>query len=289
MPQLFCFGLGYCALHLARCLKAEGWSIVGTTRHAAKAESLARDEGFRLLVRGSDTAPVNADADLAQTTHILISAAPDETGDPVLKLWADAIVRARPAWVGYLSTTGVYGDRAGGWVDETSACTPTQQRSLDRLAAENGWLALHRDHQIPVHLFRLAGIYGPGRSALDTVRSGRAQRIVKPGQVFSRIHVDDIATTLIASIHRPDPGAVYNLADDHPAPPDAVIAAACRLLGIEAPPPIPFDAASLSPMAASFYADNRRVSNRKIKEALGVVLRYPDYATGLKALLKGGF
>ncbi len=289
MPQLFCFGLGYCALHLARRLRADGWSIVGTTRDGAKAEALARDEGFRLLVRGSDTAPVDPDADLAQTTHILISAAPDETGDPVLKFWAEAIVRARPAWVGYLSTTGVYGDRAGGLVDETSACTTTQPRSLNRLAAEQGWLRLCRDHQIPVHLFRLAGIYGPGRSALDTVRSGRAQRIVKPGQVFSRIHVDDIATTLIASMNRPDPGAIYNLADDHPAPPDAVIAHACHLLGIAPPPPIPFDAATLSPMAASFYAENRRVANHKIKESLGVVLRYPDYETGLQALLAGGF
>jgi nucleoside-diphosphate-sugar epimerase len=186
----------------------------------------------------------------------------------------------RPAWVGYLSTTGVYGDRAGGWVDEASALTPAGERGRRRVAAEAGWRALG----LPLHIFRLAGIYGPGRSALDSVRAGKAQRIDKPGQVFSRIHVDDIAAVLDASIARPYPGAIYNVCDDDPAPPQDVIAYACALLGRAPPPLVPFDQAALSPMARSFYGESKRVSNRRIKDELGVRLRFPDYRAGLDAL-----
>jgi nucleoside-diphosphate-sugar epimerase len=188
--------------------------------------------------------------------------------------------------VGYLSTTGVYGDRDGGWVDESSALKPTGERGRRRLAAEAAWLELHRRARLPVHIFRLAGIYGPGRSALDAVRAGRAQRIDKPGQVFSRIHVADIVQVLRASMARPDPGAIYNLCDDDPAPPEAVIAFACELLGVPKSPLVPFAEARLSEMARSFYADNKRVSNRRIKEQLGVRLAYPSYKDGLRALLK---
>jgi nucleoside-diphosphate-sugar epimerase len=211
---------------------------------------------------------------------------PDAEGDPVLAEHAhDIAARRGLRWLGYLSTTGVYGDRRGGRVDEDSALAPSGERGRRRVAAEAGWLDLHRRRSVPVHIFRLAGIYGPGRSALDTVRQGRAQRIDKPGQVFSRIHVADLAAVLRASMARPDPGAIYNVCDDDPAPPEAVIAHACALLGVEPPPLVPFDTADLSPMARSFYDDNKRVSNRRLKEVLGVTLAYPSYKDGLQALL----
>ncbi|MBL8654941.1 MAG: SDR family oxidoreductase, partial [Alphaproteobacteria bacterium] len=209
------------------------------------------------------------------------------TGDPVIDLHGTDLLRLDSVkWIGYLSTTGVYGNRDGDWVDERAALHPSGSRGAARVAAEDAWLALGRvGHKI--HIFRLAGIYGAGRSALDTVRDGKAKRIVKPGQVFSRIHVEDIANVLEASIAKPDPGAIYNVCDDDPAPPQDVIAYACALLGVEAPPEIPYAqaASSMSEMARSFYTDNKRVSNLKIKEALGVKLAYPDYRAGLRALL----
>jgi len=218
---------------------------------------------------------------IAAADHILVSLPPGDNGDPVLARHAAALADAAPRWVGYLSTTGVYGDRAGGWVDEESAIAPATERGRRRAAAEAAWLATG----LPVHLFRLAGIYGPGRSALERVRAGRAQRIVKPGQVFSRIHVADIARTLAASIARPRLGRAYNLADDLPAPPQDVIAFAAELLGVPPPPEIPFGEADLSPMARSFYAESKRVSNARIKDELGVRLRHPDYRAGLRAIL----
>ncbi len=187
------------------------------------------------------------------------------------------------AWAGYLGTTGVYGDRGGDWVDEASPVAPSMPRTRRRAVAEGRWLA----SGLPVHLFRLAGIYGPGpgRNALDAVRAGSARRIVKPGQMFGRVHVDDIVAVLRASIARPNPGAIYNVADDEPAPPQDVVTHACALLGVAPPPEIPIEEAELSPMAESFYADNRRIDNTRIKEELGVVLRYPSYREGLSALL----
>jgi nucleoside-diphosphate-sugar epimerase len=277
VPKLFCIGLGYTAGVLARRLRAEGWRIGGTCRSEANREALAA-EGIEAVLAGADE-PAR---DLAGASHILVSIPPDETGDPGYALYG-AAVAALPGleWLGYLSTTGVYGDRQGGWVDEDSALRPTGERGRRRVAAERLWLDLG------AHVFRLAGIYGPDRSALDTVKAGRAQRVVKPGQVFSRIHVADIATALAASIARPRPGAVYNLSDDDPAPPDEVVAYACRLLGIEPPPPVPFESAILSAMARSFYDDNKRVSNRRLKAELGVTLAYPGYRDGLAALFRG--
>jgi nucleoside-diphosphate-sugar epimerase len=284
-PRLFCFGLGYSARVLAARLGARGWRIAGTTRGAEAADSL-RGEGFETFVFDRGCPLDDPGAALAGTTHLLSSVPPDEAGDSVIDHHAADIVACRSiAWAGYLSTTGVYGDRDGDWVDEDSAIEPTGERGRRRVAAEQAWLALHAAHGLPVHLFRLAGIYGPGRNALATVRAGAAKRIDKPGQVFSRIHVEDIATVLEASIARPDPGRAYNVCDDDPAPPAEVIAHACGLLGVEAPPVVPFAEAELSPMARSFYRDNKRVSNRRIKEELGVELAYPDYRTGLKALL----
>jgi nucleoside-diphosphate-sugar epimerase len=282
MSALFVFGLGYSAGVLARALAAEGWRIGGTSREGGRAE-----DGMALqpFTRGAPLA--DAAAALAGTTHLLLSIPPDAAGDPVLAEHAAAIAGLTGLrWLGYLSTTGVYGDRGGGWVDERAALRPTGERGRRRVAAEEGWLALGREHGLPVHIFRLAGIYGPGRSALDAVRHARAQRVDKPGQVFSRIHVADLAAVLRASMAAPNPGAVYNVADDDPAPPEAVIAYAATLLGVAPPPLVPFAAAQLSAMAKSFYDDNKRVANRRIKEDLGVRLRYPSYRDGLAALLQ---
>jgi nucleoside-diphosphate-sugar epimerase len=281
---LFCFGLGYSAGFLGRELAGEGWRVAGTNRQGE-----ASADGFAIHRFARGAALADPAAALAGTTHLLISVPPDGEGDPVLAAHgSDIATLAGLRWVGYLSTTGVYGDRGGGWVDETSELVPSGERGRRRVTAESGWLELHRRSGVPVHIFRLAGIYGPGRSALETVRQGRAQRVDKPGQVFSRIHVTDIVAVLRASMARPDPGAVYNVCDDDPAPPEAVIAYACTLLGAPLPPLVPFDRAELSEMARSFYDDNKRVSNRRIKEALGVRLAYPSYKDGLRALLDRG-
>ncbi|HVL20743.1 MAG TPA: SDR family NAD(P)-dependent oxidoreductase, partial [Amaricoccus sp.] len=189
-----------------------------------------------------------------------------------------------PEWVGYLSTTGVYGDRAGAWVDETAELGPVGERGRRRVAAEAAW----RASGLPAHMFRLAGIYGPGRSVLDKLRAGTAQRVVRAGQVFSRIHVADVGATLSASLARPAPGAAYNVADDLPAPPGDVIAYGATLLGLPVPPEVPFERAELSPMARSFWDESKRVSNRRIREELGVALAYPDYHAGLRAILAAG-
>jgi nucleoside-diphosphate-sugar epimerase len=287
-PRLFVFGLGYSAQVFARRLRARGWRVAGTTRSPEAATAL-RAEGVEALLFDRDRPLSTPAAALAGTSHLLASVPPDQAGDPVLDLHGpDIAACASIAWVGYLSTTGVYGDRGGDWVDENSELEPTGPRSMRRRAAERAWLELQRHHGLPVHIFRLAGIYGPGRSALDQARAGTARRIDKPGQVFSRIHVDDIATVLEASIARPNPGRAYNICDDNPAPPAEVVAQACALLGLEPPPLVPYEAAALSPMARSFYRDNKRVSNRRIKEELGVSLAYPDYQAGLKAILAAG-
>ncbi len=285
-PRLFCFGLGYSALRLAEGLRRDGWAVAGTTRDADKATALTRrgiaahrfDRGRPL----DDPA-----AALAGATHLLVSAPPDADGDAVLQAHEPDIAAIETlGWIGYLSTTGVYGDHGGDWVDEASELRPKSERALRRAAAEDAWLDLWHRYGLPVHVFRLAGIYGPGRSALDQVRAGTAKRVDRPGQVFSRIHVDDIAASLRASIARPNPGAIYNVCDDEPVPAAAVVEHACRLLGVAPPPLVPLDEAELSPMARSFYADSRRVSNARIKAELGVALSYPNYRRGLEACLK---
>ncbi len=288
--RLFCFGLGYTARALARGLIADGWDVAGTVRGGEGRREL---QGLGVTVFAFERGRPLPDpaAALAGATHMLVSVPPEEAGDPVLDVHGEDIAALRGSleWVGYLSSTVVYGDRGGGWVDEWSDLRPTSERGRRRLKAEAGWLALWREHGLPVQVFRLAGIYGPGRSVLDAVRSGRARRIVKPGQIFSRIHVADIVQILCASIARPNPGAVYNVCDDTPAPPEDVIAFACGLLGVEPPPPVPFEEAELSEQARSFYADNKRVRNDRIKRELGVRLAYPDYRTGLRALLEEGY
>ena len=286
--RLFCFGLGFSALALARRLKAAGgWSLAGTTRSPEKAEALVR-EGIEVFLFGRDQPLAAAGRALAGTTHLLVSIAPDEAGDPVLDCHGGELAGLEGLeWAGYLSTTGVYGNRDGGWVDEDSALEPTVERSRRRAAAEAAWLEAWREHGLPVHLFRLAGIYGPGRSMLDTVRAGKAKRIDRPGQVFSRIHVEDIVAVLLASMARPRPGGVYNVCDDDPASPAEVTAYACALLGVESPPLQPLEEAGLSPMGLSFWSDNKRVSNRRLHEELGVSLAYPTYKAGLTAILAG--
>ena len=283
--RLFCFGLGYSAGVLAQSLLREGWRVAGTARTPARVAVLA-GRGIEAFVfdRGSPLA--DAKEALAGTTHLLSSVPPDPAGDAVLDHHgADIAMLRELAWVGYLSTTGVYGDRRGGLVDEEAAPAPTSERAQRRLLAEAGWQALGQRHGLPVHIFRLAGIYGPGRSALDAVRAGTARRVDKPGQLFSRIHVEDIAAVLAASMRQPRPGAIYNLADDLPAAGEEVVAYACRLLGVEPPPLVAFEQAALSPMAASFYGESRRVQNERIKCELGIELRYPDYRSGLAAIL----
>ena len=281
--HLFCFGLGYSALALARRLRGEGWKLSGTCRAAEKAAAL-REAGFHAVVFDRDH-PLCPGA-LDGVTHLLASVPPDAVGDPILTIHRDDIAAVKSlSWAGYLSTTGVYGNRDGGWVDESAVLMPTGERGRRRVEAEAGWLDLWRRHGVPVHIFRLAGIYGPGRNAFDALRAGSAKLIDKPGQVFSRIHVDDLASVLIGSTNRPRPGAVYNVSDDDPSPPADVVAHAAALLEMPTPPLVPLEAAGLSPMARSFYDDNKRVSNRLIKTELGVSLRYPDYRAGLAAIL----
>jgi nucleoside-diphosphate-sugar epimerase len=284
MPRLFCFGLGYSAAALARRLAARGWAVAGTCRSEEKRGALAA-QGIEAHLFDRGRPLVDPARALAGTTHLLSSVPPDGAGDAVIDHHAGDVARLSLAWAGYLSTTGVYGDTGGAWVDEAAPLRPSGERGRRRVAAETAWLRLHQEHGTPVHRFRLAGIYGPGRSALDAVRSGRARRVDKPGQVFSRIHVEDIAGVLECSIARPNPGAAYNVCDDDPAPPSEVVAYAAALLGIEPPPLVPIEEAGLSPMARSFYDDVRRVSNRRIKDELGVRLDYADYRSGLRALL----
>jgi nucleoside-diphosphate-sugar epimerase len=283
--HLFCFGLGYSALTLAERLLARGWRISGTCRSPEKQQALkARGIDAYLFDRAHPVADLAAK--LSGVTDLLASVPPDDAGDPVIDLHGQEIANATHLqWIGYLSTTGVYGDCDGAWVDETSPLQPSGTRGLKRLKAEQAWGALPN----PAHLFRLAGIYGPGSSALDSVRQGRARRVVKPGQVFSRIHVADIASVLIASMARPHPGAAYNVCDDDPAPPADVITYACELLGVEPPPVVDYATADLSPMARSFYDDNKRVKNDRIKAELGVSLAFPDYRAGLRSLFDAGF
>ncbi len=288
MPRLFCFGTGFSAQALIARLDPGGWRFAGTARSPEKAEALKTDGLDAFVFDGSAPLPARA---LDGVSHILVSAPPGPSGDPVLAQHGEDMARLSSSleWIGYLSTTGVYGDHGGGWVDEATPVNPRNERASFRVDAERAWLALHAEHGAPVHIFRLAGIYGPGRNMLETVRAGTAKRIDKPGQVFSRIHVEDIAGVLAASIAKPDPGAVYNVCDDEPAAPGDVVTYACELLGKEPPPWQSYEEAAktMSPMARSFYGESKRCRNIRIKTELGVTLRYPTYREGLRALLDG--
>ncbi len=290
--KLFCFGFGYTAKAFAACLAGEGWRIIGTTRSQEKADAM-RASGVAPVVWRGDALDKGA---LEDVTAILISTPPSEAGCPALLSAQDAIAAKRDnlKWIGYLSTNGVYGDHGGAWVNEASALNGQSARARQRIAGEEAWEEFCRRHKLPLTIFRLPGIYGPGRSVLDTVRAGMAKRINKQGQVFNRMHIDDIAanlasslaSSLAASLCTPADHGVYNFADDEPAPPQDVVAYACQLLGAEPPPLIAIEDAALSDMAMSFYTDNKRVSNQRMKSALGMVLKYPTYREGLSAILK---
>ncbi len=286
-PKILCFGFGFTASFLAPRLRERGFHIAATCRREDKQRDLAAEGIDAFLFDGS--APVEGGGKAFENvTHLLSSVPPSDNGDPVIsRHGVDIAALSDLQWAGYLSTTGVYGDHGGQWVDEQTPLTPSGARGRRRMEAEQAWQAVYHSHGVPVHIFRLAGIYGPDRNPLQSLRRGKAKRIDKPGQVFSRIHVDDIASVLLASMDRPNPGAVYNVADDLAEAPEKVVQFAAGLLAMEPPPLIPFENADITPMAQSFYDDNKRVSNDRIKTELGVRLKYPDYKTGLTALYHG--
>ncbi len=286
MKHLFVFGLGFSASAIAALLRRSGWQVSGTVCSPAKCDALLR-QGFAPLLFG-DAEGVRRALDSA--THCLVSVPPGEAGDPVLDAYREALRIAHGLrWAGYLSTIGVYGDLGGAWADEDTPAEPDTKRGAARIEAEGAWTAFCARRGLPLDIFRLAGIYGPGRNPLERIRRGEAHRIVKPGQVFNRIHVDDIAQTVAAAVlqERTLPGTrLFNLADDEPAPPQDVILYAAELIGAPPPPEIPFEQAALSPMARSFYVGNKRLRNDKIKRELGIALKYPTYREGLRALLE---
>lgn len=296
MPHLLIFGYGYSARHLTARLASQpdgdAWRVTGTTRSPEGATS-EPDNGqasphARLIpFHGTTASPAVTDA-LKTATHIFVTIPPGEMADPAIAQHASEIAAApHLTWIGYCSTTGVYGDRDGAWVDETAAVNPQSDRSRKRVAAEQAWTTIGRDRGTPVQIFRLAGIYGPGRSPLDRIRSGKARSIDKPGQVFNRIHVHDIAGAVATGIRRPEIVGPINCADNEPAPPAIVNAYAAKLLGCPPPPVIPYAQADLSPMAQSFYAENKRVRNKRLTRHLGLSLTYPSYREGLQGILDG--
>jgi len=280
--HFFCFGLGYTGEALARVLLARGWRVSGTCRDPVRADRL-KGLGINVHLFDGKMPLHNATKTLAEVDYLLSSVPPDKLGEAVLDHHSSdiAAMSERLAWIGYLSTTGVYGNRNGEWVDENSSLLPSSDRSQRRVEAEERWLSLGRGSSVPTHIFRLAGIYGPGRSMLDRIRLGRAQLIHRPGQVFSRIHVSDIITVLQASFANRPAGGIYNVCDDEPAAPADVAMFACNLLATTPPPLVDYSKAELSDMAKTFWADNKRVRNGKIKQKLGVKLQFPNYRAGL--------
>jgi hypothetical protein len=285
--NVFILGAGYSAAAIAAALRPVAASIAGTRRSRAAFEATARAGITPLLFDGGHATPDVIRA-LRSTTHLLCTIAPDAGGDPALRVFGDTIAREMPAleWIGYLSTTGVYGDHGGAWVDETAVCAPTAERSIRRLATEQAWSAAACRRGASLAILRLPGIYGPGRNVLAGIASGAAKRIVKPGHVFSRVHVEDIggAAALLAA-GRTD--GIFNIADHEPAPAEEVLVHAARLMAVEPPPEVPLDSADVSPGLRAFYAESRRVCNRRIRE-LGYTFRYPDYRSGLAALWRDG-
>lgn len=288
--NLFVFGMGYSAAHYVRTRRANYARVFATVRGAEKRDGLAR-EGVEAFVFSPAAAGEGVAAALAEADRLLVSVPPGAGGDPALERYADAIARAPSLRsIVYLSTIGVYGDHDGAWIDEATAPAPTNERSVWRLAAEEAWRDLARSKGAAVHVLRLAGIYGPGQNALVNLRAGTAKRIVKAGQVFNRIHVEDIARAVDAAFAYPDARAdrVWNVCDDEPAPPQDVVTFAAKLMGVEPPPEIDFETAALSPMARSFYSECKRCSNRAMREELGVTLACPTYREGMERLFAEG-
>ena len=284
--NLFCFGLGFTAKTLARSLISKNWLVSGTSRNLNLNDTLKKNGVSVYLYDGNQVVPEITDA-IQSATHILISIPPQSSGDIVLQQFgADFLNWGHLKWIGYISSTGVYGDTKGEWVDETSPLKPVTARGSQRLVIESSWLKMHKKYNLPVVVFRCAGIYGSGRNLLRSIKQGRARKIKKPGHVFSRIHVEDLAQTIEASMQRPQPGEIYNVSDDCPSCPSETLDYACRLLNIEPPAPISYENAELTDMARSFYQANKRVSNKKMKNELHIKLQYPDYRVGLNALIK---
>lgn len=280
--RLVIVGYGYSSRAIHHALGDSLEQLTVTCRTSEKAERLGADGLHAVVFDGTAASPDLVSA-MSHATHLLMSAAPDEQGDPLLR-HHDLADAHDLKWVGYLSTVGVYGDHDGAWVDETTDTRPVSKRSVQRVAAERAWQNIGGTLGIPCSIFRLAGIYGRNRSALDKVRSGTARRIIKPGQVFNRIHGDDIGR-IVAAAANANSNGIFNVTDDAPGPPQDVIAYASQLLGVEPPPEVPFEEADLSPMGRSFYGENKRVSNAKIKQAFGV-MTHPTYREGLASVLE---
>ncbi len=288
-PFLFGFGLGYSFHQVAHGVQDHlGFRVGGTTTTPEKRARLKEKVGIPVYLFDRDHPLEDPKKTFEGVTHILSSIPPDENGDPAVDMHGGDIAALDGLqWAGVFSTTGVYGNTDGAWVDETSETAPNNHRSELRVKAEEQWLDLHRKHGVPAHIVRLAGIYGPGRSPLDQVRGGKARRMVKPGLTLGRIHLDDIVGAVLASIRKPNPGAIYNVTDDEPMPPRDIITYACKILGVEAPVEVSYDEvkAHLPPIVQEFYGDNKRVSNKRLKDELGYTFKYPTYRDGLDALL----
>ncbi|WP_312471414.1 MULTISPECIES: SDR family oxidoreductase [Brucella] len=281
--RIFLFGAGYSARAFSRLMTGEAERIDGTTRNEQNFPLLEKS-GIAPIIFDGETASPDLIDRLAKSTHVVISISPRESGDPSLAIVEDALRRPGNTirWIGYLSTVGVYGNHDGNWIDETAPLAPTSRRSLERVEAESAWGALSERHGTPVALLRLSGIYGPGRNAFVNLERGTARRIIKDGQVFNRIHVDDIAGSL-RFLAGTNSGGAFNITDSEPAPPQDVVAYAAELMGVAIPPEIPFEEADLTPMGRSFYGENKRVSNKRIK-ALGYDFIYPDYKAAFSAM-----
>ena len=278
------FGFGYCAQVLATLLIKNGHTVWGTSRNAELCKTHSTKNLTLVDFKEHEISPL-----LAKTDALLICIAPGiNEHDPVLQNFQDLILKYKKQlqWVGYLSSTGVYGDHQGEWVDETSELIQPTPRAQNRITAESAWLELHKNHKLPVMIFRLSGIYGPGRNAVERFNAGKSSSIYKAGQYFSRIHVDDISYALQHSIQQPTPGEIFNLSDDKPAPSHEVDAYAAKILNLPTPELIPFEDAELSSMGREFYMANRKVSNAKIKKAFGMTLKYPTFNEGLNDILR---
>ena len=283
--KLLSFGHGYSAHALEKLLSLDEWKISATTRGLEKAKVISDRKISAFIWPGADLS-----TEIENATHILLSIPPNTDGDPIFLEYGAVIANSKNLeWIGYLSTTGVYGDHKGEWVDENTPLKPTTERGDKRVLAERQWLELAKEKALPLNIFRLAGIYGLGRGPFSKVLAGTAKRIIKKEQVFSRIHVDDIARVLLASIAKPNSGAIYNVCDNLAAPPQDVLSYAAKLLNKEEPPEFDFLNAEMSEMARSFYAESKRVDNKKIKNELGIILKYPNYKVGLEALLDQEF
>jgi nucleoside-diphosphate-sugar epimerase len=286
--KLFIFGIGYTGKFIAEHFSTRGDRVSGTVRSRDRAAILSK-AGIQAWTFGPDHCDAGIASELAASSAILVSVPPGADGDPVFATFAREIAAAlHLRWIGYLSTIGVYGDHNGAWVDEETPTNPVNERSRQRVLAEQAWLSFGEQHDIPVQIFRLAGIYGPGRNQLVQLAEGTARRVIKPGQVFNRIHVEDIVTVIAAAMDRPQGGAIYNVTDDAPAPPQDVVRFAASLCGREPPPTINFADAELTPMSRTFFSENKRVRNYRLRDRLGVRLRYPSYHEGLTALMASG-